>query len=173
MADLSEKEVLSVPRSRVFVLSDGTFVVQWEENRVQALLSGRYFSYSAEQFGNTITDYELNQLKNTGAVVDYDDDLVYLSAMIDMSLPKRSYYLNTTLLKDRVQDVQQRLEQLNLAERYAVRLQDVFVIVRSHAGTVFGSFDEAERARELLAEHDPDIFGGTVVAFVEVSPMQW
>lgn len=172
MTDISEKEVLSVPRLRVFVLDDGSFVVQWEENRVQALLSGRYIPYSIDRFGNAITDYELNQLRNTGVVIDYDDELVYLSAKISMTLPNRSYYLNTTLPKNRVQDVQKKLEQSNLQDRYAVRLQEIFVIIRSHAGTVFGSFDEAERAREVLSEVDPEMFGGTVVAFVEVSPMQ-
>lgn len=172
MTDVGEKESLPVPRTRVFVMDDGSFVVQWEENRVQALLSGRYIPYSEDRFGNAITDYELNQLKNTGVVVDYDDELVHLSPMTNTIIPSRSYYLNTTLPKSRVQEVRDALEQFELQDLYSVRLQEIFVIVRARAGMAFSSFDEAEHAREALAGIAPDLFGGTVVAFVEVSPMQ-
>jgi hypothetical protein len=33
--EYDENDAISIPRHRVFVLNDGTFVVQWEENLVQ------------------------------------------------------------------------------------------------------------------------------------------
>src|SRR6187551_2881135 len=112
----TEQDRIPVPRARIFVLRDGTFVVQWEENRVQALLSGRYHAYSDDQFGTSINDYELHQLKNSGVVDDYDEELVYLAPSIsaNASTPNRSFYLNTTLHKSQMESVRVALEQQNL-----------------------------------------------------------
>lgn len=173
MSHFTEQDRIPVPRARIFVLRDGTFVVQWEENRVQALLSGRYHAYSDEQFGTAINDYELHQLKNSGVVEDYDEELVYLAPAINAnySSPNRSFYLNTTLHKSNMEAVREGLEQSNLNHKYSVRVQEIFVIIRGSAGMPFSSFDEAERAREALSEQLPDLLGKSVVAFVEINPM--
>jgi hypothetical protein len=169
----TEQDRIPVPRARIFVLRDGTFVVQWEENRVQALLSGRYHAYSDEQFGTPINDYELHQLQNSGVVEDYDEELVYLAPSISASStsPNRSYYLNTSLAKSEMDTVRDALEQSNLNHKFSVRVQEIFVIIRGNAGMAFPSFDEAERAREVLCEQLPDLLGKSVVAFVEINPM--
>ena len=78
MHEYDENASIPIPRHRVFVLHDGTFVVQWEENLVQVLLSGRYLNYNREQFGNPITNWELNQLRQAGLIAHYDDDFVHL-----------------------------------------------------------------------------------------------
>lgn len=172
MSKIAEENI-PIPRKRLFVLTDGRFVIQWEENRVQDLLSGRYSSYSDDDFGNAITDYELNQLKNSDIVADYDEHLIYLQPDISTSVTTsgRTYYLNTTLLKSDVAKVKNILSTNNFAEYFSVRVQEIFVIIRGAAGTAFQNFDEAERAREMLIEHHPEILGNTVVAFVEINPM--
>ena len=173
MTNYNDQETIPVPRSRIFVLSDGTFVVQWEENRVQALVNGRYYPYDPDLYGNAISDWELNQLKNSGVVDSYDDELVYLSPLptIAAQIPTRSFYLNTTLHKSKMDEVEKALRHESLAEKFSVRVQGIFTIVRGNNGRAFTTFDEAERAREVLLEHAPELLGDTVVAFVEVNPM--
>jgi hypothetical protein len=173
MTNYNDQETIPVPRNRIFVLSDGTFVVQWEVNRVQALVNGRYYPYDPDLYGNAITDWELNQLQNSGVVDSYDDELVYLSPLptIAAQIPTRSFYLNTTLHKSKMDEVQAVLSSENLADKFSVRVQGIFTIVRGQNGRAFVTFDEAERAREILLEHGQELLADTVVAFVEVNPM--
>ncbi len=164
----SDQDVIPVPRSRVFVLEDGAFVVQWEPNRVQQLVDGRYLTYSDSQFGSAITDYELNQLRNTRLIADYDDEHVYISPFSNaQAYSGRTYYLNTTLPKERYQEVLAAVRDAGLLDSYSVRMQEIFVIVRGAAGVAFQTFDEAEKAREQLAARLPDLLGNMVVAFIE------
>jgi hypothetical protein len=168
----NEHEAIPVPRNRIFVLSDGAFVVQWEANRVQELLSGRYRNFSPGSEANSITDFELSQLKARRIVTDYNADLIYLHPTPDIVLdqPVRSFYLNTALLRTERGVVEQALSRLNLMDTISVRQQERFVILRGPNGIPFISFDEAEKIREMLINREPQVFQQTVVAFVEVLP---
>jgi hypothetical protein len=165
-----ERETIPVPRRRVFVLKDGAFVVQWEENRVQDLLTGKYRPFAADTAGNPISDYELSQLKNAGVVDRYDVELIHLCPTPDIiaHTPARSYYLNTALPKARKDDVEACLQEFQLADKFSVRTQEKFVIIRGPNGMAFTGFDDAEKARELLLSYAPQMFDETVVAFVEI-----
>lgn len=160
-----------VPRHRVFVLADGTFVVQWEANQVQDLLSGRYHAYDERLFGNPITDWELNQLQIKKLVERFDNEYVYLCPLptIVANTPARSFYLNTGLTKFQKNELEQALKAVNLEDKYSVRSQAYYAVVRGANGLPFNTFDEAERARELLSQKLPDWFGMSVVAFIEVN----
>ena len=161
-------DVIPVPRSRVFFFKYGAFVVQWELNRVQRMTDGRYIPYTHEQFGSAISDYELKQLLNTRLIADYDDHHVYISPLSNtQAYSGRSFYLNTTLNKSRLQEVQELVQNAGLGEQFSVRIQEIFVIIRGKVGIPFQTFDEAEQARELLATRFPDLLGNSVVAFVE------
>ncbi|MEL7433636.1 MAG: hypothetical protein AAFN11_06790 [Chloroflexota bacterium] len=172
MTEYKQDDKIPVPRKRVFVLADGRFVIQWEENRVQDLLNGRYTPFNEAQFGAAITDYELNQLVQSNVVDSYDAHLVYLAPDMSASntVSGRTYYLNTTLSRSQEATVSQALKDAELDKTYSVRVQSIFVIIRGPNGTAFRDFDAAERARENLLEVVPDIFEDTVVAFVEVNP---
>jgi hypothetical protein len=173
MTNYDHNETIPVPRARIFVLDDGTFVVQWEAHRVQALVNGRYYPYDTERYGNAISDWELNQLKNSGVVDHFDEELVYLSPLptIAAQVPTRSFYLNTTLHKSRVHEVEALLEKEDIKGKFAVRIQGIFTIIRGRSGIAFATFEDAERAREILLEHAPELLADTVVAFVEINPM--
>jgi hypothetical protein len=144
--------------------------VQWEENLVQVLLTGRYLQYNDEEFGNPITNWELNQLKQAGLIAHYDDDFVHLQQQTDASTPsdQRSYYLNTTLPRDQVKRVEEALASTHLNERFSVRMHERYIIIRAENGIAFDSFDAAENAREMLLTYAPEVFAETVVAFVEI-----
>lgn len=168
MDDLQES--ILIPRERVFVLLDGTFVVQWEENQVQHLLSGKYSPYTDAQFGAAVTDYELNQLIKAGVVIKYTARQIYLfpSPNITPKRPGRSYYLNTTHAKDEIHIVQNALEAEMLLDRFSVRLRDDFVVIWGKDGVAFHRFEDAEKARDLLMERIPGLLRETVIAFVEI-----
>jgi len=168
------QESISIPRSRIFVLADGTFVVQWEENRVQELLNGRYRNYDDTQFGNAITDFELNQLVRSKVVEHYDEELVALSSLSNImpETPSRVYYLNTTLGRESLKSVQAALLDLDLSNELTARLRHDFVVIWKKDGAAFYRFDDAERNREQLILKSPNLFGDTVVSFVEILPVR-
>lgn len=164
------QEFITVPRSRVFVLTNGAFVVQWEENRVQDLMNGRYASYSEEDFGSAIHDYELAQLKAVGCVWGYDEEQVFLSD-IPMALQQhgRSYYLHTQQSKGELKVLQQALSACGLDERFRCLVREDIVVIRGKDGIAFSNFDEAERARDLIVRKCGERFAQLAVAFVEVN----
>lgn len=174
-----EQQENVVARSRIFVLLDGTFVVRWQPNRVQELQTGRYRLYEKRDYGAPITDYELKQLMATGIVEAYDSEQVTLCMLpehfevqyltIWEQNRARSYYLHTTLPRDRIDSIVEALRSLGLQDAYVPRVRDDSVVVWRDNGRAFQSFDEAEKARSVLSERAPEVFGEAVVAFVETS----
>ena len=168
-----------VPRSSLFVLLDGTFVVRWSQNRVQELESGTYRAYDEQDFGTAITDYELNQLKDVGLVEHYDDDKVWLCPLPERSdfnwvasweqKRSRSYYLNTTLPGSQLQDIMDLIDDLGFSDRFQARVRDDFVVMWGSKGLSFQKFDDVEKARQLLVSKASDAFENTVVAFIETT----
>lgn len=173
------EEQYIIPRHRLFVLLDGTFVVRWSDNRIQELENGHYRTYEKREFGAPITDYELNQLKSAGLVKTYNKDEITLFPMRER--PKqnaltsweekrvRSYYLNTTLPGSHLQDVVDLLDDLALSAQFLARIRDDFVVLWRDTGISFQKFDDAEKARHQLSTAAPEAFGNTVVAFIETT----
>lgn len=168
-----QHEMIPVPRNRLLVI-DSNFVVQWEQNRVQDLLTGRYYMYDASQAANIATDFELSQLKRVGMVLNYDEEYVYLNPQFETlhHISQRTYYLNTTLPKNRQQEVREEVKNAGLSDQFAVRVQERFVIIRRRDGLPFNTFDSAEQARQTLLTALPHLLGKTVVAFIETLPVQ-
>lgn len=171
-----------VPRHTVFILADGSFVVQWDENRVQELLSGRYRSFDDHNFGHAITDYELNQLKVAGRVEHFNRQYVWLFALpetgrydVNVRTLHRShdrlrvYYLNTTLAPDQLSAVEERLQVARLTEYFLARVRGGVVTVLGRNGAPFRQLTDAERAQKRLVAEDPVLFRHMAVAFIETS----
>lgn len=165
-----------ISRSRVFVLLDGAFVVKWSENRVQELLTGQYRNFERRDFGASITDFELNQLKQAGIVENFDKESVWLAVSNEhyqrnsaASERVRSYYLHTTLSGSHHAEVSQALASLGLMDELHTRVRDDFVVILGMQGRSFGSFDEAEQMRLHLVDQSPGVFEETVVAFIETA----
>lgn len=168
---MDAQSAIVVPRDKIFVLRDGTFVVQWEANQVQNLVNGKYLSFDDSQYGYAITDYELGQLKNIGVVAQYDVEQVFLSPHKDLGAQKqykRSYYLNTTLPKTRLSQVEAALIEVHLDGNFSLRIRDDFVVLWARNGLAFTHFEDAEKARDMLVNLLPNLLDRTVVAFVEV-----
>lgn len=169
----------TIARHDLRVLLDGTFVVRWGDHEVQELQSGRYRIADEWATSESITDYELNQLKDAGLVRAYDSRMILLCAMPEREdtiaiaaweqQRVRAYYLNTTLPADQDQDVMELLTELNLGNQFAVRTRDGFVVLWQANGKAFVGFDEAEEARHRLTEACAEAFLSTVVAFMETT----
>jgi CheY-like chemotaxis protein len=170
-----------IARYQVFTLADGSYVVQWDDKRVQELLTGNYREFDARRdFGHEITEYELKQLKAAGRVEHYNRDYVWL-----FSLPEtmrfgvrremgrgdriRAYYLSTTLPKSQLENIRLLLHQLGLAEEVAVVLrQNILAIMTAHGGYL-PDIETAEKVQAHLETHAADLFTGLTIAYDEVS----
>ncbi len=73
-----------VNRQWVVVLHDGSVVIDWGNNVFQDTLSGNFISCSEAQISHTIREAELDWLKRSGQVADFDDRLAYF-----LGLPER------------------------------------------------------------------------------------
>lgn len=172
----------AVSRYRVFVLADGTSVVQWDDKRVQELLSGRYRHYEhARDFGHAITDYELNTLKASGRVEHYTPKFVWLYALpergryarrvLDGLGKVRGYYLTTAHPKAELPAVVQKIEALGLAGVVNPAVRGSTVVLYDQTGMPFHSMEDAERAQDLVSAAG-DSLKDIGIAFIEIRGRQ-
>jgi hypothetical protein len=79
---------IPVPREWVFVLRTGETVVDWGDGRVQDILSGDFLQFEEKDYGRSVMDSDLENLKNNGRVDGYDVRTVYLRPLPEP--PRRS-----------------------------------------------------------------------------------
>lgn len=65
-------------RDTIFVLKNGTAVVDWDENIVQDLFTGDFFRCKKSEISHVIRDDELEILRRAGRVESYDSRHVYV-----------------------------------------------------------------------------------------------
>ncbi len=70
-----------VNRTLIIVLQDGTPVLDWGDGNAQDLLTGEFRSFKEGEYSHPIQDKELDVLKQTGRIKDYDSRQVYLLQM--------------------------------------------------------------------------------------------
>ncbi len=168
----------AVPRYQVIVLSDGNYAIQWTESSAQDLLTGEYREYKLSDLGHRLGDVELDQLKNSGVIEDYDHAFVWIYALpednrfgamrtIEQSFNRvRAYYINTTLPADHLVEVQASLEAHGLAEDFAPSEHEGLVALLSVGAVPFYSLKDAETALRKLQAALPDL-ASAALAFTE------
>lgn len=165
----------------MFVLGDGAVAVQWDEKRVQELLTGQYREFKASEFGQPVSDFQLEQLQAAGRVEHFNRAYVWLYALpetnrydreiktLERSPDRvRAYYLNTTLPKSQLSNVGALLQTLNLSDKFDVLSHNEMVAVMGKERAPFKHLEDAEIAQRYLRARAPEIFRDTVVAFVDV-----
>lgn len=168
----------AIPRYQIFVLGDGTYVVQWTETSVQDMLSGVYREYQLQDFGHRITDSELEQLKTAGVIEDYDQAYVWIYALPEDSRfgelrtlqppsRPRSYYINTTLPAERLGALQQCIDDLDLGASFCACAHEGLVAVLGKDAMPFSSLKDAENAQRRLHAQVPELLENAAVAFTE------
>jgi len=174
----------AVPRHFVFVLEDGTFVVQWDETRIQELLTGNYKYFDEQDFGHQINDYELNQLKAAGRVEAYNRNYVWLFALPERqrftnvktqertSNRVRSYYINTTLPTDDLPVVESTLAEIGLSDEFTAYGKGNLIAVMGKEHIPFSQLRDAENAQKKLLTRAPELFQHSAVAFIEITRLE-
>lgn len=171
----------AISRYQVFTLVDGTFVVQWDDKRVQELLTGHYreFDYGSD-FGHAVTDYELEQLKSAGRVEHFNRMYVWLYPLpetgrfgrlrvLGQGNRIRAYYLATAQPRSMVERIRGELQSLGLQGELSIKLRDDMVALLDGEGQPFRTLEEAENAQSRLLDQGSDIFSDLSVAFIDKS----
>jgi len=171
----------AISRALVFTLQDGTYVVQWEDKRVQELLTGKYREYEHKSdFGHPITDYELKQLRASGRVEHYNRNYVWLYPLpeagrfgqrrvLGRGNRIRAYYLRTPYARNQLNDIQTVLADVGVADYAHARVREDMVVILGKNGVPFRTPEDAERAHQMLKSKSPHLFGELFVAFIETS----
>lgn len=170
----------AVPRHHLFVLDDGTPVVQWAERQVQEILTGKYRVLEAGAYGRALSDRELRQLQAAGRVEYFNHAYVWLYPLpeskrfvpeprtLERSADRvRGYYLNTTLPPQARDAVQAALVAAGLAHRYQADIRADLVAVVS-LDTPLLQLKYAEQVQEQLRNSAPELFAHSVIAFVDL-----
>ncbi|MGB3701105.1 MAG: hypothetical protein WA997_07525 [Anaerolineales bacterium] len=76
-----------IDRQWIFVLDDGSPVVDWGDDLIQDLLSGDFLASNREDAGHPIRDDELEMLKRAGRIERYDSRHVYIYALPERPRP--------------------------------------------------------------------------------------
>ncbi len=70
-----------IAREKFFILTNGTYVIQWNDHTVQALFSGRTYPYRREKdYGAPVSDFELKQMKSTKCISHFNRQYIWLSS---------------------------------------------------------------------------------------------
>lgn len=70
-----------ISRQWIYMLQDGTPVIDWGDGKVQDMYSGDFKPFDEKDYSHPITDRELDVLKNAGRVSKYDSKDVYVNSL--------------------------------------------------------------------------------------------
>jgi CheY-like chemotaxis protein len=166
-----------IPRYQIFVLGDGNYVVQWTETTVQDLLTGAFREYRFREFGHRISDTELERLKASHVIEDFDQTYIWIYALPEdqryngqrtlQSKRVRSYYINTTLTADKLSEIQACLDALPLGEDFCACIHEGLVAVLGKDAAPFRNLRDAETAQRKLQSQLPQLLENAALAFTE------
>lgn len=171
----------AISRLQVFVLADGTFVVQWDDKRVQELYTGRYRDFEHQHdFGHHITDYELNVLKAAGRVEYYNRKYVWLYPLpesgryatrrtLDRSGRVRGYYISTGLPRSQINNVRATLD-LVMPNAFKLGIRANTIVILDVNGHPFHTLQEVEALQAIILERTEHTLGELSIAFIELDP---
>lgn len=152
------RRATTIPRSSIFSLEDGTWVVQRGVDRVQELLTGKEISFSSLDISFEITDPELDILQAQGLISQYDEAFVWLTnELADTSLSSAPlgstthYFVRTDLDSHQLDTVRAQLESTGLSDRYDVAARFGKVVIMQLYEEPFPLLSHAEDAQTLLA----------------------
>ncbi|MGA2112046.1 MAG: hypothetical protein ABSG98_07835 [Anaerolineales bacterium] len=74
-----------IHREWVYALQDGTVVVDWGEGTLQDIVTGDFLREG--KFGHELQDHELENLRNSGYIGDFDSRNVYLRPLPEIKRP--------------------------------------------------------------------------------------
>jgi hypothetical protein len=75
---------IAINRQWIYVLRNGSIVLDWGDGRAVDLMGGEFIPYEPGQFSHPVQDDELETLKHMGRVSGYDKSQVYLTSMPEL-----------------------------------------------------------------------------------------
>jgi hypothetical protein len=78
------KDGTPVNRAILVLLNDGTVAVDWGDGQFYDILVGKFRTCAEKDISHQINDAELDQLKLSGAILRYDQNVAYI-----LHLPER------------------------------------------------------------------------------------
>lgn len=148
----------AVPRSSVFTLEDGAWVVQRGVDQVQDMLTGNMRRFSSMDSSYEITDVELDMMESQELISQYDNFFVWLMGPLadfrvsDVNFGTATYYCVTTDLKPELEDfVIEYLENAGLSDRYTVGERFGKLTILAPHEEPFLRLSTAENAQTLLS----------------------
>jgi hypothetical protein len=78
---------IPINRQWIYILKNGSPVVEWGEGLAQDMLSGEFLHPAEGDYSHAIRDDELEMLKRAGRVESYDAQQVYIYSLPE--LPRR------------------------------------------------------------------------------------
>jgi len=168
-----------IARHLIFVLRDGTYVVQWDMSHVQDLLSGRLLPFHDGDYGQAISDSDLDRLREAGRISHYDRAYVWLHALPEQQRfnqfsvreetagRTRYFYVNTILPEAELATVDRCLRELGLDTRFKACELGGLVAIMNQDGRPFSRLGDAENAQNVLRQAVPRLLQDATVAFVE------
>ncbi len=148
----------AVPRSTIFTLEDGSWVVQRGVDQVQDMLSGKMRRFSSMDSSYEITDLELEMMEVQGLISQYDNFFVWLTgALADFRLNEAKlgtvvyYCVTVDLLLAELEALEDYLENAGLSDRYTVGERLGLVTILGPHEEPFLRLSTAENAQTLLS----------------------
>lgn len=148
----------AVPRSTIFTLEDGSWVVQRGVDQVQDMLSGQMRRFSSMDSSYEITDLELEMMEAQGLISQYDSFFVWLTGPLadfrpsEAKLGSITYYCVTSDLSLDERDViEDYLENAGLSDRYTIGERFGLMTILGPHEEPFLRLSSAENAQTLLS----------------------
>ena len=74
---------MAISRTLVFVLRDGTIILDWGDGRGVDLAKGEFIPFKQADFSHSVQDDELETLHRMGRVSGFDQHMVYVTSVPD------------------------------------------------------------------------------------------
>ena len=166
-----------IPRHYLFVLRDGSVVVQWVAQKVQEIHTGTFRPYSPADYSHPITDSDLDQLQAQGHVSHYTSRYIWLLPIDQPKQPGnggnahriRAFYIMTTLPAKHLDAVASVLSHLPGLPETEVRVHDEKVAVNGLESNPFRTLQDAQEVLQALQQAAPGMFRGSFVAVFEMA----
>lgn len=70
-----------ISRQWIYMLTNGSPVIDWGDGKVQDMYSGDFLPFEERDYSHSITDRELDVLRNAGRVASYDTKNVFVNSL--------------------------------------------------------------------------------------------
>jgi hypothetical protein len=75
---------MAINRQWVFVLKDGTIIMDWGDGRAVDLARGEFIEFKEATYSHPVQDNELEVLRRMGRVASFDSLVIFVTSMPEL-----------------------------------------------------------------------------------------